>query len=207
MFIVEAFFFKSSACSARNTRRQSRRRNRSKTRSMERGLYRDLASKARFPWSVFWSGFGADFVRALSSPGKAWRGQGPYKVGAETAPKHAPWKTGFRHALRCACVLASSFVILSHAFSDTSFARMHIQSYCRNAVSAAVSNSSNLIRFQRNLYFLRDNNYYWRYISSLATPSSNAALGFSKLCRLSTDLHLCLVHVVGCSKESPSVPP
>ena len=27
--------------------------------------------KARFPWSVFWSGFGADFVRALSSPGKA----------------------------------------------------------------------------------------------------------------------------------------
>ena len=38
MFIVEAFFFKSSACSARNTRRQSRRRNRSKTRSMERGL-------------------------------------------------------------------------------------------------------------------------------------------------------------------------
>ena len=35
MFIVEAFFFKSSACSARNTRRQSRRRNRSKTRSMQ----------------------------------------------------------------------------------------------------------------------------------------------------------------------------
>ena len=35
--------------------------------------------KARFPWSVFWSGFGADF--------------GAYKVGAETAPKHAPWKT------------------------------------------------------------------------------------------------------------------
>ena len=34
MFIVEAFFFKSSACSARNTRRQCRRRNRSKTRSM-----------------------------------------------------------------------------------------------------------------------------------------------------------------------------
>ena len=39
MFIVEAFFFKSSACSARNTRRQSRRRNRSKTRSMESRLY------------------------------------------------------------------------------------------------------------------------------------------------------------------------
>ena len=38
MFIVEAFFFKSSVCSARNTRRQSRGRNRSKTRSMERGL-------------------------------------------------------------------------------------------------------------------------------------------------------------------------
>ena len=29
------------------------------------------ALKARFPWSVFWSGFGADIVRALSSPGKA----------------------------------------------------------------------------------------------------------------------------------------
>ena len=31
----------------------------------------DMLYKARFPWSVFWSGFGADFVRALSSPGKA----------------------------------------------------------------------------------------------------------------------------------------
>ena len=29
----------------------------------------DLNPKARFPWSVFWSGFGAEFVRALSSPG------------------------------------------------------------------------------------------------------------------------------------------
>ena len=43
MFIVEAFFFKSSACSARNTRRQSRRRNRSKTRSMESRLNCDFS--------------------------------------------------------------------------------------------------------------------------------------------------------------------
>ena len=42
-------------------------------------------SKARFPWSVFWSGFGADFVRALSSPGKALPGED--KSRTKSAPK------------------------------------------------------------------------------------------------------------------------
>ena len=50
-----------------------------------------MPPKAPFPWSVFWSGFGADFVCACS--------MGADKVGAETAPKHAPWKAGFRQIL------------------------------------------------------------------------------------------------------------
>ena len=40
--------------------------------------------KARFPWSVFWSGFGADFVRALYAPGKAL--PGAYKARTKSAP-------------------------------------------------------------------------------------------------------------------------
>ena len=42
-------------------------------------------TKARFPWSVFWSGFGADFVRALSSPGKALPGED--KARTKSVPK------------------------------------------------------------------------------------------------------------------------
>ena len=41
-------------------------------------------SKARFPWSVFWSGFGAYFVRALYAPGKAL--PGAYKARTKSAP-------------------------------------------------------------------------------------------------------------------------
>ena len=53
-------------------------------------------AKARFSWSVFWSGFGADFVRALSSPGKALPGEdkartksapGEDKARTKSAPK------------------------------------------------------------------------------------------------------------------------
>ena len=39
--------------------------------------------RARFPWSVFWSGFGADFVRALYAPGKAL--PGTYKARTKSA--------------------------------------------------------------------------------------------------------------------------
>ena len=41
--------------------------------------------KARFPWSVFWSGFGADFVCPLSSLGKALPGED--KGRKKSAPK------------------------------------------------------------------------------------------------------------------------
>ena len=42
-------------------------------------------TKARFPWSVFLICFGADFVRALSSPGKALPGED--KARTKSAPK------------------------------------------------------------------------------------------------------------------------
>ena len=56
MFIVEAFFFKSSACSARVPRRQNRRRNRSKTRSTESRLKGKLVfTKGRVLCIHYWT--------------------------------------------------------------------------------------------------------------------------------------------------------
>ena len=51
-------------------------------------------------WSVFWSGFGADFVRAYAPCRQGLFRELVIKNGAESASKHAPWKTGHTKCCR-----------------------------------------------------------------------------------------------------------
>ena len=60
-------------------------------------------SLSPFSWSVFGSGFGADFVRALYAPGKAL--PGAYKARTKSAPN--PLKNTL-HGKRALCVVLQS---------------------------------------------------------------------------------------------------